>query len=211
MRRARSWRSRLPPTAETGWPCRTPSPHEMPSKAPLAVDRVEAQRAIADLLVTLGGDSSSEHLGEVPKAGGRRLRRVPDARAVRRCVVSERPGHDELIVARAIPVRSLCEHHLLPFTGWAHVGYLLDRRILGLSKLGRVVELFARRLQIQERLTCMTLRGVRAQGSTSHLGPAWGGAPRRPHATGVLVRGGSRAVLIALDRALKRSSRTSGK
>jgi GTP cyclohydrolase I len=159
---------------------------------PPAVDRVGAQRAIADLLVALGVDSSSEHLGETP-------RRVADAYAE---FLTPEPfdvasfpndqGYDELIVARAIPVRSLCEHHLLPFTGWAHVGYLPDRRILGLSKLARVVELFAGRLQIQERLTCqvadwledhvepkgvgvvveadhtcMTLRGVRAQGSTT--------------------------------------------
>lgn len=62
-------------------------------------------------------------------------------------------GYDELIVARAIPFHSLCMHHLLPFQGVAHVGYLPGARIIGLSKLGRVVELFARDLQIQERMT----------------------------------------------------------
>jgi GTP cyclohydrolase I len=99
-------------------------------------------------------------------------------------------GYDELVLARAIPVRSACEHHLLPFTGIAHVGYLPGQRILGLSKLARIVEHFACRVQVQERLTkqvadwlyqhlrpqgagviieaehtCMTLRGVRAAGS----------------------------------------------
>jgi GTP cyclohydrolase IA len=99
-------------------------------------------------------------------------------------------GYDELVLARAIPFASLCQHHLLPFTGLAHVGYLPAERILGLSKLARVVELFARRLQVQERLTtqvadwlqahlepkgvgvvleaehlCMSLRGVRAAGA----------------------------------------------
>jgi GTP cyclohydrolase I len=99
-------------------------------------------------------------------------------------------GYDELVIARAIPVRSVCEHHLLPFTGLAYVGYLPGQRILGLSKLARIVEHFACRPQVQERLTkqvadwlhahlrpqgagviieaehtCMTLRGVQAAGS----------------------------------------------
>jgi GTP cyclohydrolase IA len=99
-------------------------------------------------------------------------------------------GYDELVLARDIPFHSLCQHHMLPFKGVAHVGYLPGDRILGLSKLARVVELFARDLQVQERLTkqvadwlqgrldpkgvgvvleaehlCMCLRGVRAVGS----------------------------------------------
>jgi GTP cyclohydrolase I len=101
-------------------------------------------------------------------------------------------GYDELVLARGIPVQSVCEHHMLPFLGIAHVGYLPDDRIVGLSKLARVVELFARRPQVQERLTgqvagwlssrlrprgvgvvveaehlCMTLRGVQAAGTTT--------------------------------------------
>jgi GTP cyclohydrolase IA len=99
-------------------------------------------------------------------------------------------GYDELVLVKAIPVQSVCEHHLLPFLGVAHVAYLPGDRILGLSKVARVVEMFARRPQVQERLTqqvanwldenlrpkgvgvvveaehtCMTLRGVRAGGS----------------------------------------------
>ena len=70
-------------------------------------------------------------------------------------------GYDELVVARAIPFHSLCEHHLLPFHGVAHVGYLPGERILGLSKLARVVELFARDLQVQERLTSRSPTGCR--------------------------------------------------
>jgi GTP cyclohydrolase I len=99
-------------------------------------------------------------------------------------------GYDELVLARAIPFRTVCEHHLLPFSGVAHVGYLPGERIIGLSKLARLVEHFAARPQVQERLTkqvaeclatrlrapgvgvvleaehsCMTLRGVRALGA----------------------------------------------
>jgi GTP cyclohydrolase IA len=99
-------------------------------------------------------------------------------------------GYNELVLAAGIPVQSLCEHHLLPFSGVAHIGYLPGDRILGLSKLVRVLDLFARDLQVQERLTqqvadwlqenlaprgvgvvieaehlCMSLRGVRARGA----------------------------------------------
>ena len=72
-------------------------------------------------------------------------------------------GYDELIVVRAIPFHSLCMHHLLPFHGVAHVGYLPRERIIGLSKLGRVVELFARDLQLQERLTTQIARWLQRE------------------------------------------------
>ena len=134
------------------------------------VDLVRAERAVTDLLAALGQDPASEQLLDTP-------RRVAATYA-------------ELVLVRAIPFQSLCEHHLLPFAGVAHVGYLPADRILGLSKLARVVELFSRRLQLQERLTtqvadwlqdqlapkgvgvvleaehlCMSLRGVRAAGT----------------------------------------------
>ena len=108
-------------------------------------------------------------------------------------------GDDELVVARSIPFHSLCEHHLLPFVGVAHVGYLPGHRIVGLSKLARVVEFFARSLQVQERLTtqvadwlqtelqpkgvgvvieaehlCMSLRGVQKQGATTVTSALYG-------------------------------------
>lgn len=153
-------------------------------------DLERARLAVTDLLQALGKDTTSEHLADTP-------RRVADAYAElltpRSFDLTSFPNdeeYDELVLARDIPVHSLCEHHLLPFHGVAHVGYLPGERILGLSKLARVVELHARDLQVQERLTkqvadwlqirlsprgvgvvieaehlCMSLRGVRAIGS----------------------------------------------
>jgi GTP cyclohydrolase I len=155
-----------------------------------AVDLAGAERAVADLLIALGHDPATEHLAETP---GRVARAYAELLAPRPFDLTTFPndeGYDQLVLARDIPFQSLCQHHLLPFHGVAHVGYIPGGRILGLSKLARVVELFARRLQLQERLTqqvagwldeqveprgvgvvleaahlCMSLRGVRAQGS----------------------------------------------
>ena len=154
------------------------------------VDLVRAERAVADLLAALGQDPSAEPLADTPRrvaAGYAELLTPPPFTPT---TFPNDEGYDELVLARAIPFASLCQHHLLPFTGVAHVGYLPADRILGLSKLARVVELFARRLQLQERLTtqvaawlqdqlapkgvgvvleaehlCMSLRGARAAGA----------------------------------------------
>jgi len=155
-----------------------------------AVDLPAAERAVAALLRALGKDPAEPHLADTP-------RRVADAYAE---LLTPPPfdlttfpndeGYNELVLATGIPVQSLCEHHLLPFSGVAHIGYLPGERILGLSKLARVLDLFARDLQVQERLTqqvadwlrdnlnprgvgvvieaehlCMSLRGVRARGA----------------------------------------------
>jgi GTP cyclohydrolase I len=153
------------------------------------IDHDAVENAARELLRALGADVEDEGLAETP-------RRVADAYSE---LLTPRPfrattfpndGYDELIVARAIPFHSLCMHHLLPFHGVAHIGYLPGKSLIGLSKLGRVVELFARDLQIQERLTteiadwldaelepkgvgvvleaehlCMSLRGVQKQGA----------------------------------------------
>jgi GTP cyclohydrolase IA len=155
-----------------------------------AVDLDAAARAVADLLVALGQDPATEHLAETPRRVARAYAELLAPRPFDLTTFPNDEGYDELVLARAIPFSSLCQHHLLPFVGVAHVGYLPAGRILGLSKLARVVELFARGLQVQERLTqqvadwlqeqlepkgvgvvleaehlCMSLRGVRAQGS----------------------------------------------
>jgi GTP cyclohydrolase I len=159
------------------------------------VDLEAAEAAARDLLAALGADLADEDLADEDLAGT--PGRVAAAYAELLTPVPFNPttfandeGYDELVVARDIPFSSLCRHHLLPFVGVAHVGYLPGDRILGLSKLARVVGLFAHDLQTQERLTtqiagwlteqlaprgagvvvdaehlCMTVRGVQATGA----------------------------------------------
>ena len=149
-----------------------------------------AERAVRDLLLALGRDPSSPHLADTPRRVAESLTEMLTPREFDLTTFPNDEHYDELVLARSIPVYSLCEHHMLPFTGVAHVGYLPGERILGLSKLARVVELFARDLQVQERLTvqvanwlqehlapkgvgvvieaehlCMSMRGVQASGS----------------------------------------------
>src|SRR3954453_20018330 len=156
------------------------------------VDLPAAEEAAASFLTALGGPLASESLRGTPKRMARAYAELFAPRPFDLTTFPNDEGYDELVLARAIPVRSVCEHHLLPFVGVAHVGYLPGQRILGLSKLARVVEHFACRPQVQERLTkqvadwlndqlhprgvgvvieaehsCMTLRGVQATGSST--------------------------------------------
>jgi GTP cyclohydrolase I len=154
------------------------------------IDLPAAERAVADLLVALGQDPNHEHTRDTPRRVSAALAEMLTPRAFSLTTFPNDEGYDELVLARDLPFYSLCQHHMLPFKGVAHMGYLPGDRILGLSKLARVVELFARRLQVQERLTkqvadwlqaelspkgvgvvlqaehmCMSLRGVQAAGS----------------------------------------------
>ncbi len=156
------------------------------------VDLAEAEQAAAQFLRALGIDPVTESLRGTPERMARAYAELFSPRPFDLTTFPNDEGYDELVLARGIPVRSVCEHHLLPFVGVAHVGYLPGERILGLSKLARIVEHFARRPQVQERLTkqvadwlaeqlrpqgvgvvieaehtCMTLRGVQAVGSTT--------------------------------------------
>jgi GTP cyclohydrolase IA len=154
------------------------------------IDHDAVQCAARDLLRALGADVEAEALEETPRRVADAYAELLTPRPFRATTFPNDEGYDELIVARSIPFHSLCMHHLLPFQGVAHVGYLPRERIIGLSKLGRVVEFFSRDLQIQERLTtqvadwlqrelepkgvgvlleaehmCMSLRGVQKLGS----------------------------------------------
>ena len=156
------------------------------------VDEAAAERAVADLLTALGKDPSNAHLADTPRRVAQSYAELLTPRDFDLTTFPNAEGYDELVLARDIPVHSLCEHHLLPFHGRAQVGYLPGDRILGLSKLARVMEMFARDLQVQERMTkqvadwlqhhlepkgvavvieaehmCMAVRGVRASGSST--------------------------------------------
>ena len=163
------------------------------SRSPMpetAVDLPAAQHAVRDLLLALGFNPSDESLVETPRRVATTLAELITPRPFTMTTFANTEGYDELVLARAIPFHSLCQHHLLPFIGVAHVGYLPADRIVGLSKVARVVDYFARGLQVQERLTsqiahglydeikpkgvgvvleaehlCMTLRGVQKTGT----------------------------------------------
>ncbi len=157
---------------------------------PESVDVEGAERAAAAFLGALGISLATETLRATPGRMARAYAEILTARQFELTTFPNDGGYDELVLARSIPVHSVCEHHMLPFVGVAHVGYLPGERILGLSKIARVVEMFARRPQVQERLTiqvadwlqtnlaprgvgvvvhaehlCMTMRGVRSDGS----------------------------------------------
>jgi GTP cyclohydrolase I len=176
----------------------------MTAAGPLAADRVRvlreghvpdvaaAEAAAEQFLRALGVATTGPGLDETPGRMAHAYAEMLTPRTFDLTTFPNDEGYDELVLARSIPLQSLCEHHMLPFVGVAHVGYLPQDRIVGLSKLARVVELFARRPQVQERLTkqvadwlhghlqprgvgvvleaehlCMSLRGVRSPGSTT--------------------------------------------
>jgi GTP cyclohydrolase I len=147
-----------------------------------------AEKAVGDLLTALGLPVHGTDLLETPRRMAQAYAEMLTVPPFDFTTFANTEGYDELVLVRGIPVRSVCEHHLLPFTGLAHVGYLPGERILGLSKLARVVDFYARRVQTQERLTkqvadhlqehlrprgvgvvitaehsCMTVRGTRTE------------------------------------------------
>lgn len=168
--------------------------HQPSALLPAKVDVARIERAVREMLLAVGEDPDREGLLKTPN-------RVARAYAELFAGLQEEPrrhlrtvftaDYDEVVLLRDIPFASMCEHHLLPFVGRAHVAYLPDGRVVGLSKLARLVEGYARRPQIQEQMTkqicealmeelepkgaavvveathsCMTIRGVKKTGST---------------------------------------------
>ncbi len=166
------------------------SPLQPPAPLPGEPDLGAAEKAARDLLAALGLPVDGDDMAETPRRMAHAYAELLAAPPFDFTTFANTEQYDELVLVEDIPVRSVCEHHMLPFVGVAHVGYLPDDRLLGLSKLARVVDFYAHRAQTQERLTkqvaehlqgrlhprgvgviveaehtCMSLRGVRAAGS----------------------------------------------
>ncbi len=172
---------------------RGPDLAKRPVDPPASIDRAKIEKAVRLILEAIGEDPDREGLSNTPARVARMYEEVFGGLVGRthpRLGTYFSEKHDEIVVVKDISFHSMCEHHLLPFFGRAHVAYLPDGRILGISKLARVVEAFARRPQVQERLTgevadtidklvtpagvavvmeathtCMTIRGVKKPGS----------------------------------------------
>lgn len=176
-------------------PVKAPSPAAVgKSKASLRPSREEAEEAVRTLIRWAGDDPKREGLLGTPNRVVRAYEEFfagyqEDPAELLGRTFDETGGYDEMVVLRDIEFFSHCEHHIVPIVGKAHIGYLPDKRVLGISKLARLVEVFARRLQIQEKLTaeiantlndalhpkgvavvieaahqCMTTRGVKKPG-----------------------------------------------
>ena len=179
------------------------------SVAPAAgpIDLARAKHAARDLLLALGCDLDDESVRDTPRRMAETYAELLSPRPFNTTTFPNDEGYDELVVARDIPFHSLCEHHLLPFHGVAHVGYLPGARIVGLSKLGRVVDFYARRLQVQERLTTQVARWL-----CDALRPRGVGVVLEAEHLCMSLRGvqkpGSRTVTSALHGLVREDSRT---
>jgi len=160
---------------------------------PFRVDKPRIENAVRDILIAIGDDPDREGIRDTPARVARMYEELfagmrVDPTSVLKTVFTEK--YEEMVILRDVPFNSMCEHHLMPFEGRAHIAYIPDGKVVGLSKLARVVDVFAKRPQVQERLTtqladilvheldaqgaavvieavhtCMTCRGVKKPGS----------------------------------------------
>jgi GTP cyclohydrolase I len=171
------------------------------------IDPAAVERAARDLLAALGADLSDESLSDTPRRMAAAYAELLTPEPFNATTFPNDGHYDELVLVRDIPFHSLCEHHLLPFVGTAHVGYIPGDRIVGLSKLARVVDHFARNLQVQERLTTQV-----ADWFESELSPKGVGVVLEAEHTCMSLRGatkpGTRTVTSALHGLVRDDPRT---
>jgi len=132
-----------------------------------AIARLELRDHVAEILKLLGEDPEREGLKKTPLRVEKAYKYFTkgyeqDAGDILKSAVFSASDYDEMVIVKDIDVFSMCEHHLLPFFGKCHIAYLPDKKVVGLSKLPRVVEVFARRLQIQEKLTTDIAKAIEA-------------------------------------------------
>jgi len=187
----------------------------MSSETRTGVDTARIEKAVREILAAVGEDLEREGLKRTPERVARMYAELlggmsQDPKEHSERVFAEK--YDEIVLLRDIPFYSICEHHLMPFIGSAHVAYLPAGRVLGVSKLARVVDCFARRLQVQERLTdqiadfimdslnprgvavvleashsCMTIRGIKKPGSVMVTSSLRGIFKRDPKSRGEIM------------------------
>jgi GTP cyclohydrolase I len=171
------------------------------------LDPDAVERAARDLLEALGADLTDESLSETPRRMAAAYAELLTPEPFNATTFANDGHYDELVLVRDIPFHSLCEHHLLPFVGVAHVGYIPGDRIIGLSKLARVVDHFARNLQVQERLTTQV-----ADWFERELSPKGVGVVLEAEHTCMSLRGaakpGTRTVTSALHGLVRDDPRT---
>jgi GTP cyclohydrolase IA len=181
--------------------------HTETQTASRRIDARAAERAARDLLVAFGTDLTDDGVRATPRRMAAAYAELLTPQPFRPTTFPNDEGYDELVVVRSIPFHSLCMHHLLPFHGVAHLAYLPGERILGLSKFARVVELFARDLQIQERLTMQI-----ADWLQQHLSPKGVGVVLEAEHLCMSLRGvqkfGARTVTSALHGVVRDDPRT---
>ena len=151
----------------------------------------EAEEAVRTLLRWVGDDITREGLLDTPKRVVKAYKELfsgydQDAEEELGRTFEEVAGYDDIVLVKDIPFFSHCEHHMVPIIGKAHVAYLPDGKVLGLSKIARVIEIYGRRLQIQETMTeaehmCMAMRGIKKQGSTTITTTFTGAFKTDPH------------------------------
>jgi GTP cyclohydrolase I len=188
------------------FPAGAEAPHLQSEASGPAIDLAAAETAVADLLRALGRDTADPHLSGTPRRVAHAYAELLTPRDTTWTTFPDPDGYDEIVLLENVPFSSLCAHHLLPFRGVAHIGYVPDGRLIGLSKLARGLERFSRDLQVQERLTtqtadwlvetlqpagvgvvleaehlCMSLRGVQAAGAVTRT-EAFRGVLRQPGA-----------------------------
>lgn len=171
------------------------------SMAPAPVDIPRIERAVREILLAVGEDPDREGLLKTPNRVARAYGELmaglaDDPRRHLKTVFHER--YDEIVLLRDIEFHSLCEHHLLPFTGRAHVAYLPAGKIVGLSKLARLVEGFARRPQVQERLTTQVADAIMAE-----LSPLGAACVIEASHTCMTMRGASKPGSVMVTSALR--------